>query len=402
MSLYEYSMLAVIKNVRKGKIHVSEDNLPEDVYNELTGYLSNTVIKSIQKSILFNRFVICDHFIKVFNYSIKNEIKSLDVEIIPYDDNFKTLIDFMLGVASSKGNLVAIQYLINKGANDWDNGLQGAVHNNDLSLIDFFIEKGAKSWNIGMYEAAYRDNKELVDFFIEKGANRWCIGLSRALRSRDKKLVAFFETKPIQDYSYALMSCIKIRDHKLIILYCKKIPNAKPLTRNLLSLPKRNNDYETIKVILDNLTIPITIQITRLGEVLIKLINNINFEIEPKFALTMMRSGLVFTDALLILFKLYIKQHNLRVKDGFKLDTALYDIFSLIPSIYKIDYSKRSGISPNTSQLTTMEILNLSHNLITTSEVFKILKINNFEPEYVTDHNLIADVYKEYLLIRSL
>jgi hypothetical protein len=63
------------------------------------------------------------------------------------------------------GHKELVDFFIEKGANDWDDGMYGAAEGGHKELVDFFIQKGADWWNGGMYGAAKGGHKELVDFF---------------------------------------------------------------------------------------------------------------------------------------------------------------------------------------------------------------------------------------------
>ena len=61
--------------------------------------------------------------------------------------------------------------MIEKGANDWDGGLEGACEGGNKETVEMMIEKGANNWNEGLEGACEGGNKEIVDLMIEKGAD---------------------------------------------------------------------------------------------------------------------------------------------------------------------------------------------------------------------------------------
>lgn len=392
MSLYEYSMLSVIRNIKDGKITISKDDLPNDIYDELMCYLDTKLKRSLKQSLSGNKFIISDY--------ILTRIKRDD----EYQIKLTCLLRDMLVYSATNGNMSAINYLIDKGADNWDAGLYGAVYSNDIELIEFFIEKGAKQWNFSLYAAVRRGNVQLVNYFIEKGANNWNQGLSNAILTRNHQLISFFETKPITNYCFALKSAIQIHDYDLIISYCNKIPNDRPISCNVLSLAQKYKEYDSITFVLKHIPIPINIKVQNLGPLMIKLIEKINFELPAEFGLPLMKTGLVMKEVGLLLWRLYFKQNNLRSRGGFKMDTFLHTLLSTIPSVYVPDTSRRFRRKwvLNHQQLTTITILDITPDLDIGRHLRDIFKINMFEDEQVHEPDMISSLYKEYLIIKSL
>jgi ankyrin repeat protein len=60
--------------------------------------------------------------------------------------------------------------MIDKGATDWDWGLQGACRGGHLSIAQLMIDKGATEWDAGLEDACYSGHLDLVQLMIEKGA----------------------------------------------------------------------------------------------------------------------------------------------------------------------------------------------------------------------------------------
>ena len=53
---------------------------------------------------------------------------------------------------------------------------------NDKRVIEYLITKGANNWEWGMSRAAQGGHKDLVNFFIEKGAKNWeCVVLHKVV-----------------------------------------------------------------------------------------------------------------------------------------------------------------------------------------------------------------------------
>ena len=63
-----------------------------------------------------------------------------------------------------------VKLMIEKGANDWNDGMYSACQRGHMEVVKYMIEKGAKSWNDGIYGACLGGHGEIVKLMIEKGA----------------------------------------------------------------------------------------------------------------------------------------------------------------------------------------------------------------------------------------
>lgn len=79
------------------------------------------------------------------------------------------------------GQKEVTKFLIEKGANDWNMGIQAALstRNPDMSLVTFFMKKGATK-NGSLKGASMGGHVKLVQFFYENGAQN-VSGLNSAL-----------------------------------------------------------------------------------------------------------------------------------------------------------------------------------------------------------------------------
>lgn len=93
-----------------------------------------------------------------------------------------------LYLACEKGNMELVQLLIEKeGANDYNNGLDGACRNGNMEIIKYLIKKGANNYNQGLCGASRNGNLEVVELMIEKGANSYDRPLYLACQSQSEK-----------------------------------------------------------------------------------------------------------------------------------------------------------------------------------------------------------------------
>jgi len=80
------------------------------------------------------------------------------------------------------GHMEIVRLMISKGANDWNRGLFGACYRGHMNIVQFMIEKRAKDWNLGLYGACRGGHMNIVHLMIKKGATHWNWGLSRACK----------------------------------------------------------------------------------------------------------------------------------------------------------------------------------------------------------------------------
>ncbi len=88
---------------------------------------------------------------------------------------YSTFEKYFKNVKNPDINIIMI--MIEKGANDWNYGLNGACKGGHLELIDFMIKRGATSWNLGLWGACEGGHLEIAKLMIEKGANALDRGL---------------------------------------------------------------------------------------------------------------------------------------------------------------------------------------------------------------------------------
>ncbi len=64
--------------------------------------------------------------------------------------------------------------MIEKGASDWNLGLQGGCIGGNLDVVKIMIEMGADNWNRGLNSACREGHLNLVKLMIKKGATKCC------------------------------------------------------------------------------------------------------------------------------------------------------------------------------------------------------------------------------------
>lgn len=82
------------------------------------------------------------------------------------------------------GNKDIIQLFIDRGIDSWNSGLNGACSGGHMEIIEQMINYGATNWNDGMNAACSRYHSEhIINYMIQKGANDWEGGLLRASKA---------------------------------------------------------------------------------------------------------------------------------------------------------------------------------------------------------------------------
>jgi hypothetical protein len=76
-----------------------------------------------------------------------------------------------LAKACRGGHRDLVDFMIQKGATDWNWGLKGACQGGNRDLVDLMIEKGATHWDRALREACLGGHPDLADFMIQKGAD---------------------------------------------------------------------------------------------------------------------------------------------------------------------------------------------------------------------------------------
>ncbi len=70
-----------------------------------------------------------------------------------------------------------VEYLISKGADDFDFGLANACYGGQIEIVEFMISKGANNFDNGLFNACINGYKDIAELMISKGANSFHDGL---------------------------------------------------------------------------------------------------------------------------------------------------------------------------------------------------------------------------------
>jgi hypothetical protein len=151
------------------------------------------------------------HYILHFNLPILNKISKraniIDKRIkrYVYYEKYND-VNECLYEGCKTGDMNLVLQMIERGADDWNWGLNGACIGGHMKIIKFMIEKGAICWNWGLGGACQGGNMKIVKLMIKKGANDWNWGLGSACQYKgiSIKLIAKINNWP---FSMALPNC---------------------------------------------------------------------------------------------------------------------------------------------------------------------------------------------------
>lgn len=127
------------------------------------------------------------------------------VQQLPPDDSTDYL-NCGLARSCNAGHLPIVEFLISKGANDWNWGLENACENGNLAIVELMIAKGADNWSAGWEHACYYGHIQIIELLRKKGMNSWNFGLSQACMAGNRELVNLMISKGANDWALGLES----------------------------------------------------------------------------------------------------------------------------------------------------------------------------------------------------
>lgn len=93
--------------------------------------------------------------IDIAKFMIKRIKREIECTVVYYHNyNLNRNIDHALQFACRNGSADIIQFLINNGASDWDNGLLGACQAGNTTVAMDMINRGAKNWRAALKSIA--------------------------------------------------------------------------------------------------------------------------------------------------------------------------------------------------------------------------------------------------------
>jgi ankyrin repeat protein len=127
-----------------------------------------------------------------------------------------------LQAACLYGHKAIIDFLISKGADDWNAGLHSACMGGHKDIIEFLINKGANNLNRGLSAACFGGHKDTVELMIEKGANDLDSGLSAACEGGHRDIVELIISKGVFDLYGGLIEACYVGHYNIVELLVNK------------------------------------------------------------------------------------------------------------------------------------------------------------------------------------
>jgi hypothetical protein len=173
MSLLEMGLYNIHDQIQNNILEINkvDEYLPEDLTDELREYINaEDTIEKFYISLKYKHFYIADQFLSNINDNVN-------------------IINKILAYCC---DIAIADYLISKGAYNFEEGLLIAVLNNNMKMINYFICKGAYDFDAAMNQAILTNNFDLIKYFISIGANDWRYGLYFSAKIGNHELSEFF------------------------------------------------------------------------------------------------------------------------------------------------------------------------------------------------------------------
>lgn len=127
-----------------------------------------------------------------------------------------TKVDEGLMGACRGGWMKLADYMIKKGAHNFNGGLYGACRGGYMDLVELMIAKGARDFGGGLIEACEGGFIGIAECMIEKGAIYVNAGFKSACRGGHFELVQFLISKGCVNYNWGLYYACQ-NDHQDIV-----------------------------------------------------------------------------------------------------------------------------------------------------------------------------------------
>ncbi len=112
--------------------------------------------------------------------------------------------NYGFGDVAQSGDMYIVQLLLEKGATDYDSGLQGAAAGGHMDIVQLMLEKGATNYDLGLIRSAGDGHMDIVQLMIEKGATDYDSGLQGAAAGGHMDIVQLMLEKGATNYDSGL------------------------------------------------------------------------------------------------------------------------------------------------------------------------------------------------------
>jgi ankyrin repeat protein len=177
----------------------SQENFPSHyslttnkmMYESLLRYGMSGAIESGNLNLV--KYFVEDMNEKIEYYNFKEAIGNLKILNYLYSRNKSIKLNSLLSKAVENGDKNIVDFLIENGADNWNEGLEGAVKGNNIEMFNYFVSKGATHMNYLFEIAVKNKNKEIIKRIFDHNIKPLFLnnGYKIALQSGDKDLIDF-------------------------------------------------------------------------------------------------------------------------------------------------------------------------------------------------------------------
>jgi ankyrin repeat protein len=223
-SLKDLTTIFIIKN----NIEYTPETLIKDcleyvefIKYSLEDFKTNAIVSIAHNLSIINNINLIKYIYKTFDLKLSKHIyDEILVYTIMYNNCIETVKFFIqqdandtnhqsMYVALQRGYIEIIKLLILKNNHDLNNNtyihkyfihpydlnncMMAAAKYGHIEIVKFFIKQGANNWNEGLFGALEGGHLDIAEFFIKKGANniRRCIEIAQ--RHNYTKIVEFLQ-----------------------------------------------------------------------------------------------------------------------------------------------------------------------------------------------------------------
>ena len=80
-------------------------------------------------------------------------------------------LDWVMIKAAFLGHIDIVQFLFDKGADDFNSGLVEATKAGYIDIVQLMLDKGGQNYNSAFIEAARHKQRDVVQLLLDKGVN---------------------------------------------------------------------------------------------------------------------------------------------------------------------------------------------------------------------------------------
>jgi hypothetical protein len=120
---------------------------------------------------------------------------------------------------SLKGYVQIMRWLMFRHAFDWNDVLNAASYAGHLRFVYLAMKEGSLWWlNVGLYQSCRGGHRKVAEFMISKGAHDWDAGLRGACKGGHHELATLMISKGANEFNRGLRAARKCGHRELAVL----------------------------------------------------------------------------------------------------------------------------------------------------------------------------------------